>query len=603
MLSLPRSLGGMLPIAGDLAEEQRLAQSPETGTADLVARLLARSGGPFAVLVLISAVSNLLMLTGPMFMLQVYDRVLASRSLPTLIALALLVSGLYTFYAFIEWIRSRMGTRFAGLIDESIAANLFEASVRMRLSPSGPKADPIRDLDNLRQFVGGAGPLSLLDLPWLPVYLAVVFMFHPVLGWLAAGGALIITGLLVVNEMFSGKPSQEITAATTRRQSQSDDAKSNAESILAMGMMGAISARWSAAAEALLAANRRAGDRMAFYASLTKAFRFLLQSVVLAVGAYLVIRGEITAGLMIAASIVTSRALAPVEQVVGQWRGFVGARQAWTRIKAILKATAWTPRQTSLPRPRNTLAVSHLATAPERQQRPLVGGVGFALKAGEAMGILGLSGSGKSSLARALVGVWPLLQGEVRLDGSELFHFDEQEIGKAVGYLPQSVELFDGTIAENIARFRADATDEAVLAAANAARIHELIASMPNGYDTRLGERGAVLSAGQRQRIGLARALYGDPFLVVLDEPNSNLDSEGDAALTAALNAAKARGAIVVVVAHRPSAIAAADKILFLQNGRQIAFGPKDEVMRQITQQPAHPTLVAQNREGGRVHG
>lgn len=541
-----------------------------------------------AAVFLVSLVSNLLMLTGPLFMLQVYDRVLTSRSLPTLVALTLLVCVLYGFYALIEFLRSRMAIRFAGTVDETLSADAFRAAVRLRLLPAGTStSDPVRDLDSLRQFAAGPGPLALFDLPWLPVYLSIVLLLHPMLGWLAAGGAIVITVLLVINEILSRRPSEEVTRTAASRQVQSEDARINAEPVLAMGMLNAITERWRNTAAALVAAQHRAADWTSFHSSITKAFRFLLQSGVLAVGAYLVIQGEITAGLMIAASIVTSRALAPVEQVVGQWRGFLAARQALHRLENLLQRLAPPVREMALPVPRQSLEVRQLAAGSDPRRPPLVSGVNFSLQAGEALGILGLSGSGKTSLARAIVGVWPLLGGEVRLDGSEFFHYDPERLGPAIGYLPQDVDLFDGTVAENISRFRPNASSEAVLRAAAQAHTHELIAALPEGYDTRLGARGAQLSAGQRQRIGLARALYGDPFLVVLDEPNSNLDAEGDAALTAALFAAKARGAIVIIVAHRPSAITAADKILFLQNGRQSAFGPKEEVLRSITKPPA----------------
>jgi ATP-binding cassette, subfamily C, bacterial PrsD len=490
-----------------------------------------------------------------------------------------------------------MAVRFGGLVDEAVSAQLFQAAVRQKIATGpGLTADPVRDLDSLRQFVSGSGPISLMDVPWMPFYLIIVFLLHPMLGWLAIFGATVISGMLVVNEFTSQRPSQETTVAATRRQNQTDDAKSNAEAIVAMGMLGAITTRWSEGAAKLVETQRVAADKAAFYSSITKAFRFLLQSAILGVGAYLVIMGQVSGGIMIAASILTSRALAPVEQIVAQWRGFVAARQALKRIMQVLHVTAVKPREVELPLPTRTLAITNVASGPDRNRRPLVGGITFNLKAGEGLGILGLSGSGKSSLVRAIVGVWPVLQGEVRFDGSELAHYDQERIGQAIGYLPQTVELFDGTIAENIARFRADATTDDVLAAAKAARIHDLIASLPDGYDTRLGERGAMLSVGQRQRVGLARALFGNPFLLVLDEPNSNLDAEGDQALTDALNMAKQRGAVVIVVAHRPSAIAAVDKLLFLQAGRQSAFGPKDEVLRQITQQP---TVVGGNQRVG----
>lgn len=554
---------------------------------------------PLVALFGVSLVSNLLMLTGPLFMLQIYDRVLTSRSIPTLVAMTLLVCVLYGFFALIEWVRARMGVRLAGVIDERLSGELFGAMIRLRVGGRN-RSDPVRDFDTMRTFAGGQGPISFFDLPWIPVYLGVVFLFHPLLGWLATGGAAIIAVMLVVDEVVAQRPTQEANAAATRRARQLEDARSNSEVVIAMGMLGAVVERCKAISERFAGAQRRAADWTAFYSSVTKAFRFLLQSAVLAVGAYLTLAGEITAGLMIAASIVSARALAPIEQVVAHWRAFVGARQAWSRLREALAEGRVAPRETTLPAPHDRLEVRNLASGPSRDARPLIGGIAFALEAGEALGVIGPSGSGKTTLARALVGVWPTLVGDIRLDGSELKHFDPEVLGHAIGYLPQSVELFDGTVGENIARFRPDASSEAIIDAARAAQVHELIASLPNGYDTEIGERGAMLSAGQRQRIGLARALFGSPFLLVLDEPNSNLDHEGEQALTTALQAAKARGAVIVVIAHRPSAVAVADKILFMQAGRQGAFGPKDEVLRAVTQSSG---VVVPAFGGGRGHG
>ncbi len=464
---------------------------------------------------------------------------------------------------------------------------MFRTSLRSGQAPLGlARPDAVRDLDSIRNYLGGSGPLALFDLPWLPVYLAIVFLFHPALGWLATGGALVATTLLVINERLSGRPTADAAAAMAQRQALGEDASANAEPVFAMGMLDDVTHRWQARSEALADVQNRASDVGALYASVTKSFRLLLQSAVLGLGAYLVIRGELSAGLMIAASIVTSRALAPVEQVVAQWRGLAAARQALRRNETLLAARPPVSNRLSLPDPRFTLEVRHFATGPGAQEPPLVAGVGFTLAAGEAMGVLGLSGSGKTSLARGLVGIWPALQGEVRLDGSELTHFDQIQLGRRIGYLPQSVGLFDGTVAENIGRFRPDADSDSVLKAARLAGVHELITGLPDGYDTRIGARGAALSAGQRQRIGLARALFGDPFLLVLDEPNANLDFAGDNALTTALTEAKARGAVVIVIAHRPSAIAVCDKLIYLVNGRQSAFGSKEEVLRQVTGPP-----------------
>ncbi len=563
----------------------------------VVRALLRRTGFPLLALGLLSLATNLLVLTGPLFMLQVYDRVLASRSVPTLVALFALVAGTYAFLALLDLLRSRMAFRFAGALEASIAPDVFRASLRLGLAPlSVARPDAVRDLDTIRQYVGGPGPLALFDLPWLPVYLAIIFLFHPALGWLATGGALVATVLLLVNERLSGRPTAETAAAMAHRQSLGEDARANAEPVFAMGMLDDVTDRWQVRSEALAGVQNRASDVGALYSSVTKSFRFLLQSAVLALGAYLVIRGELSAGLMIAASIVTSRALAPVEQVVAQWRGFAAARQALRRTEALLAAQPAEAKRLSLPDPQFTLEARQLATGPDLRTPPLVAGVSFALTAGEAMGVLGLSGSGKTSLARGLVGILPVLQGEVRLDGSELAHYDPIQLGRRIGYLPQSVGLFDGSVADNIARFRPDADSESVLKAARLAGVHDLITGLPDGYDTRIGARGAALSAGQRQRIGLARALYGDPFLLVLDEPNANLDFAGDTALTAALTSAKERGAVVIVIAHRPSAIAVCDKLIYLVNGRQSAFGSKDEVLRQVT-------APAPRIEGVRVHG
>ncbi|MDC9824437.1 type I secretion system permease/ATPase [Devosia sp. ZB163] len=562
----------------------------------VVRALVRRTRLPILALGVLSFAANLLVLTGPLFMLQVYDRVLASRSVPTLVALFLLVAATYGFLALIDLLRSRMAARFAGVIEADLAPEAFRASLRLALSPLGLRSDPVRDVDTIRQYVASPGPMALLDLPWLPVYLLIVFLFHPALGWLATGGAVAAILLLVFNERLTARPASEATTAQVARQAFAEDARINAEPIFAMGMIEDIKARWQARSAVVSGLQYRSADIGALYASVTKSFRLLLQSAVLALGAWLVIRGELSAGLMIAASIVTSRALAPVEQVVAHWRGLVSATQALKRIGPVVASSSAAPRALALPDPHRRLDVRNLATGPGPEAPPLVSGVSFSLAAGEAMGVLGLSGSGKTSLARALVGVWPAYTGEIRLDGSELAHYEPGLLGRRVGYLPQSVGLFDGTVAENIARFRSDADSETILKAARLASVHDMIAALPDGYETRIGSRGAALSAGQRQRIGLARAFYGDPFLLVLDEPNSNLDFAGDDAMTAGLRQARERGAIVIVIAHRPSAIAVCDRLLYLVGGRQAAFGAKDEVLRQVT-------TPAARIEGVRVSG
>lgn len=553
--------------------------------------LAAQAAGPFLSFLLLSLIANLIMLVGSIFMLQVYDRVLPSRSLPTLWALLLIVLLLYGLYALIDAVRSRMSSRFASWVDALISPRALEAGIKGKLMSQGLlQADPVRDLDTVRVFLGGAGPVALFDVPWMPIYLVAIFLLHPLLGWISVGSAAVMTALLIINEVMSRAPAKKASQIAARRQGQSDETKSGAESLVAMGMLPAIQRRWAGVGLEFDDLQRRSSDRAGLYSALSKSFRFLMQSAVLAAGAYLVIRNEVSGGLMIAASIISSRAIAPVEQIIGQWKSFVAARQAWTRLDGMVAATVPTPPETSLPIPTQKLTVSGLVTGPTRQAITAQG-ISFELVAGEAVGILGPSGSGKSSVARALVGAWPALSGEIRLDGSELAHYDAAVLGAHVGYLAQQVDLFSGTIAENITRFEAARDDHKLFEAAKAAGVHDLIAGLQNGYDTQIGERGTVLSAGQRQRIGLARALYGNPFLLVLDEPNSNLDAEGDDALNAAITAAKARGAIVVIVAHRPSAIVAADKILFLRGGRQLALGPKDEVLARIAQ-PAVPTTL-----------
>lgn len=548
-------------------------------------------------MMVLSVVSNLLLFAGPLFMLQVYDRVLASKSVPTLAVLTGLIVFLYGFYGLVEIVRSRMATRYGLLAAARMTRPVFDKLVVTHARPTTASAgDPVRDVDTVRQFLAGAGPMALLDLPWVPVFLFVVFAFHSLLGWLAIFGAGVVTALMIANEWLAQGPSRSSNSAANIRQSQQVDIINNAESVMAMGMRGVMSDRWEAASNDLMVAQMKAADHSTGFTALTKAFRLLLQSAVLAMGAYLAIRGDISSGLMIAASIITARALSPVEQSVANWRGFVAARQASKRLKRLFAGGERQNDKVALPLPKRSLSVSDLAIAPDHDKPTLLGGVNFTLNSGEAMGVLGISGGGKSSLIRTLIGIWPARSGTIRFDGSEIGHFELDTLGRAIGYLPQTVDLFAGTIAQNIARFDPQADFTEVLKAAHAAGVHDLVTRLPDGYDTQIGRNGQMLSAGQRQRIGLSRALYGDPFLIVLDEPNSNLDAEGDAACNAAVASAKARGAIVVIVAHRPTAIAAVDKLLFLQDGRQAAFGPKDAVLESIIAQPTSIEIARKAR-------
>ncbi len=561
--------------------------SPNNPRQQLVAGALAACRSSFGVIGGFSFVINLLMLTGPLFMLQVYDRVLSSRSVPTLVVLGGLTIGLYAFQGFLEALRSRMLTRVGQRLDARLSGVSYEAAVGRSLNanPALQKSEPVRDLELVRAFMASPGPVAIFDVPWMPIYLGMVFLLHPLLGLLSLAAAIVISLLIGVNEWISRKPTAELSGRSARRAAMVQTGRSNIEAIAAMGMLKVLGERWRADTDEWLAAQRKAADQQALFGTIIKTLRFMLQSALLGTGAWLVILNEASGGVMIASSIISSRALAPVEQAVAHWRPFLAARQGLARLKETLKAHPTGVPETELPVPVAQLDVQQAAIRPPSAPSATVQGIGFSLAAGDGLGIIGPSGSGKSSLVRALVGVWPLAAGKIRLDGSEMHHWDRAVLGRSIGYLPQDVELLDGTIAENIARFDPERSSEAVIAAAQAADVHDLIARFPQGYDTQVGENGARLSAGQRQRVALARALYGSPFLIVLDEPNSNLDAEGDAALTAAIGSARAAGSIVIIVAHRPSAVAAVDKLLFLKDGRQGAFGPKEEVLAEVTGQ------------------
>ncbi|WP_068089265.1 type I secretion system permease/ATPase [Polycladidibacter stylochi] len=554
-----------------------------------VAKVIGKCRGTLSSIGVISLVINLLMLTGPMFMLQVYDRVLSSHSLPTLAVIAALVGGLYVAYGLLEGIRSRMLTRFAQEVDLRLSAKGFGLNLKLPLGlgARGRGQEPLRDLESIRQFCAGPGPAAMFDVPWMPIYLGLVFALHFWLGLIALGGAVLIFLLVLANEFLSRAPAKQMGEASAQRSRFASGARTNAEVVKAMGMGPRFTTTWLGMSDKLYQTQQKAGDRAAFFTVTIKTLRFILQSGMLAVAAWLTLLQEVSPGAMIASSIITSRALAPIEAAVGQWRAFVGARQARTRLDKLLAAIGDTQPETELPLPKQKLEILQLATAPVGERVPTFQGGNFVLNAGDGLAVIGPSGSGKTSLIRALVGVWPLLRGKLTLDGAEPQQWQEERLGAAIGYLPQDVELFDGTIAENIARFAAQRNNEAILEAARLAHVHELITSFNEGYDTRVGVGGARLSAGQRQRIGLARALYNKPFLVVLDEPNSNLDSEGEAALTAAIKTMRQAGSIVVVVAHRPSALAALDLVVVVKEGTQQMFGAKDEVLPKVMAGPA----------------
>lgn len=531
-----------------------------------------------------SALVNLLYLTGSFFMLEVYDRILPSRSIPSLIALSLLALLLYAFQGAFELIRGRMLVRIAGALDESLNGRIYRAIVKapLKLRMQGDGLQALRDFDQVRSFLSGVGPAALFDLPWLPFYIAICFLFHPVIGLIAIIGGLMLTLLTYLTNRGTQAPAKKASEAGGLRNVFAQASQRNAEVVHAMGMSARLTALWERRNTEFRDENRRTSDIGNGYGALSKVFRMALQSGVLAAGAVLVIRGEASPGIIIAGSILTARALAPVELAIGNWRGLVAARQSWQRLKELLKALPEADAPLQLPDPHERLTVEGLASGPPAAQRLVVSDVNFTVRAGGAVGVIGPSASGKSSLARAILGIWPAYRGSVRLDGAALDQWDSDALGKHVGYLPQDVELFAGTIAQNICRFAEDATSEAIVAAAKAARVNDLILRLPNGYDTEIGDGGMTLSAGQRQRVALARALYGDPFLVVLDEPNSNLDAEGEQALSEAIMSVRSRGGIVIVVAHRPSALASVDLVLMMNEGRMQAFGPKEQVLGQV---------------------
>ena len=551
-----------------------------------LAEALAACRGAFISIGLMAGMSNILMLTGAFFMLEIYDRVLPSRSIPTLVGLVILAGGLYTAQGLLDLIRGRILVRIGGRLDEALSGRVYETIVRLPLKV-GNRNDglqPLRDLDSVRSFLSGSGPNALFDLPWLPVYLVICFLFHPYIGLAALFGAIILGIITMMTETMTRDPTRAATTFAMARQSLAEASRRNAEVLTAMGMTGRVAALWSDANTKYLASQRRVSDVAGGFGSASKVLRMMLQSGVLAVGAYLVIYQQATAGIIIAGSILSARALAPVDLAIANWRGFVAARQGWKRLTDLLALLPLQTAPMALRPPAHSVVVESVAVVPPGSEKVVVQDASLSLQAGNGLGIIGPSGSGKSSLARMLVGVWRPARGRIRLDGAALDQWSPDSLGKHIGYLPQDVELLAGTVAQNIGRFLMPQDANAVIAAANAAGVHDMIVGLPEGYETQVGESGTALSAGQAQRVALARALYGDPFLVVLDEPNSNLDAEGDEALSRAIMSVRARGGIVVVVAHRPSAIAGVDLLLMMNQGRVAAFGPKDEVLSRVLQ-------------------
>jgi PrtD family type I secretion system ABC transporter len=569
---------------------------PRAGVQDAFHEALASVRHAFLTAGIFSLFINVLMLAGPLYMLQVYDRVLTSHSVPTLVALTLLLVVLYVALGLLEAVRGQILNRIAGRLDRRLGPATLETISRYRLETGHRVADePLRDLGVLRQFLSGSGPAAFFDVPWTPIFLAITFVMHWSLGAFALAAACLMVALAILNEASTKPLFRKGKSATDIASRLAMESGRNTEAMVAMGMIEPVVARWRYAHEKADEMLQRAGDRMVGFTTATHTLRLFVQSGLLAIGAVLAIKQIITPGMMIAVSIIGGRALAPVGQAVAHWRGMLAAREAFARLHTFHRSYPAESPKMSLPPPQGRIELRRICAAPPGVDKPVLKDISFKLDAGETLGVLGPSAAGKTTLAHVLLGLWQPQSGTVQLDGSDLSIWSRMEIGRRIGYLPQDVELFDGTIAQNIARFYHDATPEAVWRAAECAAVHDHILALPDGYNMRIGEAGSRLSAGQRQRVGLARAVYGDPALVVLDEPNANLDSSGEAALRHTLLLLKASGTTVILITHRPSGLELVDRFLVLDQGEVRAFGPKSSVVEIMNRQarprrvPVHP--------------
>ncbi len=548
-------------------------------------RALNACKGSFVSVGFFSLFINLLMLAPPLYMLQVYDRVITTRSEATLLMLTVVVVFLFAVMAGLESVRSRIlirvGNRFDTLINERLYAAMFRHSVRLQGQQT---AQPLNDLTHVRQFLTGNGLFAFFDAPWVPIYLAVLFLFHPWLGLFATLAGIILLTLAIVNEAATSSLLADANGEHIKAQALATSNLRNAEVLHAMGMLPGIMGRWAGAHHEFLKKQSQASDRAGALTNASKVLRLMFQSLILGLGALLVIRGDMTPGMMIAGSILMGRALAPVDQMIGSWKGFVGSRSAYQRLNELLEQIPDEKRSMPLPAPRGDVSIETVAAAPPGVRMATIRGINFSVPQGEHIGIIGPSAAGKSTLARVLLGIWPSQIGRVRLDGADVTQWNRDELGPYIGYLPQDIELFDGTISENIARFgRVEAAR--VVEAARKAGVHEMILQLPDGYDTWISASSGALSGGQRQRVGLARALYGNPVLVVLDEPNSNLDASGERALAEALKALKAEGTTLFVISHRTSVLKSMDRLLVLKEGQVSLYGPRDRVLAQLAKQ------------------
>jgi ATP-binding cassette, subfamily C, bacterial len=575
-------------------------QGPDTSRGREELRSARReSRGLFGAVLLFSIFVNLLMLTGPIFMLQVYDRVLSSRSEATLVALLVLVAFLYTIMGILDYARGRITARAGARFQERLDRRVFAAALsRNAIRPNDAVAQAAqRDLESIQRLLSSPMLLALFDIPWTPIFIIAIFIFHPWLGWLAlAGGAILIAGALL-HQRLTREPMAQTNGAMANSERLAGQIKDEAEVIQSLGMRAASFDRWQHARGRALSRTIATSDRSGAFTAFSKAFRLFLQSAILGLGAYLVLQNQLTPGAMIAASILLGRALAPVDQAILQWGTVQRAQEGWARLCELLASIPPEHPRTALPRPRANLEARGLTVVPPGEQQAALRMVSFRVEPGQALGVIGPSGAGKSTLARAIIGAWRPAGGKVRLDGAALDQYDPDVLGGYIGYLPQQVSLFDGTIAENIARLQASPDSEAVVAAARKAGAHDMIVALPDGYDTRVSQHGGRLSGGQVQRIGLARAMYGDPVILVLDEPNSNLDNAGSVALNAAIRETKAAGNAVLIMAHRPAAIQECDLLLTLEGGASAGFGPRDKVLRETVRN--HTDILRSAGPGG----
>jgi PrtD family type I secretion system ABC transporter len=546
----------------------------------------------------ISGIINVLALTGSIYMLQIYDRALTSASVPTLVALSVIALGLYAFQGIFDVIRTQILVRVGARVDRLLSPIAHRVSLDMpRFGFSTAEAlERGRDVDTLRGFMSSQGPIALFDLPWVPVYLLFVSFLHPLLGMLAIGGALVLALLTVITELMSRRLTSSAQQAFVARNAIADGNARNADLLKSMGFAGLAVDRFNHANREHLTLQTRASDIVGTFSGISRVLRMILQSALLGAGAYLAMQGQMSAGSIIAVSVASSRALGPIDMAIGNWKGVVGARQALKRLRETMLALGTRSKPLNLGAPSKSLKVEKITVAAPANGRVLLNDVSFELAAGQALGVVGPSAGGKTTLVRALTGIWSPLRGSVRLDDAETSQWDDESLGRYVGYLPQEVALLDVTVAANISRLAEQRDSEAIVEAAKAAGVHEMILRLHDGYETQLGPMGTSLSAGQRQRIGLARALYGNPFLVVLDEPNSFLDADGEVALTAAIESIRARGGIAIVVAHRLNILAGVDMVAVIQQGRLAAFGRREDLLMtprdQTPEKPAAPTRL-----------